>query len=79
MEENLRKILKHYDKYGFGKGFEITKPKRQGEFSGPIQLENIHKSNSPLKRGKGIFESPEEDNTPLTDIKENLKVKFYTY
>ena len=33
IEKNLRNILSHYDKYGFGGGFDLTKPKKLGEYS----------------------------------------------
>ena len=61
------------------KGLKLQNQKREGEFSGPIQLEQRTKSVSPLKRGQRVFDSDDEnEDEPVTDIKLNQKVRRLT-
>ena len=73
IEENLRKILRHYDQFGFGNGFELTKPNYQGKFSGVVDLKQVeevknNKSQKELHNSKSIIDK-------LDAINESYKLR----
>ena len=74
IEENLRKILKHYDQFGFGNGFELTKPHYQGKFSGVVDLKQIEeekegKKEKELNKSKSIIDK-------LDKMNESYKLRY---
>ena len=42
----------HYDQYGFGNGFELSKPQLHGRFSSPVDLAKGHKYEDELLKRK---------------------------
>ena len=65
LEENVKKIVVHYDKFGFGNGFELSKPSQMGKFSSPVDLFQGHKNETQLiKRMK-------QKNSIIKQIKNN--------
>lgn len=66
LEENLKRILVHYDEYGFGNGFDLSKPVKYGKFSGTVDMTKGYKTNSSAaKAHRSSSSSPEDKKESL--------------
>jgi hypothetical protein len=69
LAENMRKIVKHYDEFGFGNGFQLANPAKKGEYSHAIDLlkESRVKKGRKFNNPKKIEEINKEENILLND------------